>query len=61
MLSGKRSDLQQFKDWLQCHKEEFKDVSPTDIARQAIVEGFSIIIVRQWEAQERYNQIRNAS
>lgn len=57
MLSGKRSDLQQFKDWLTANAAELKDRTPTEIVELAIAAGFNPVNVRQWETSQRFREM----
>lgn len=61
MLSGKRSDLQRLKDWIQTHHVEFKDLPAEDIAARAILHGFDLPLVRQWQQHQRWEQLGEAS
>jgi hypothetical protein len=63
MLSGKRSDYFQFKDWLAARQRHFDEVnaSPADIADLAIKDGFPEPLIRQWQQHKRWENMGNVS
>jgi hypothetical protein len=55
------NDLDVFRAWLNRHEAKFRTLGrPTsDIAYQAIQDGCSLIIVRQWETRQRFKDAGN--
>lgn len=63
MLSGKRSEYFQFKDWLAARQSHFDEVNatPADIAHLAIQDGFSEVLLNQWQQHKRWENMGKAS
>ncbi len=59
MLSGKLSDLKEFKQWLAQRQRHFdeQNIPPKDIATLALKHGFSRSSVRQWEHTAQFKRM----
>ena len=61
MESRKRSETQEFHDWLKKNEYQLQDTTPQEIAKIAILVGFDPALVHQWTAQERFRRMEKAS